>query len=97
MSGASRLAAPADTSLGVRRAALWGLLAAKVVSGWGVQWDIVVMGVRLALLPAFSEVLPSTGATLGALVLTLLAALAGGAFAGWLAARLGPAPPVSSG
>src|SRR3989475_12869034 len=33
-------AAVADASLAWRRAALWGLLGAKVVSGWGVQWDI---------------------------------------------------------
>ena len=30
----------ADASLTARRAALWGLLLAKVVSSWGVQWDI---------------------------------------------------------
>src|SRR5206468_2337041 len=29
-----------DASLAWRRAALWGLLGAKVVSSWGVQWDI---------------------------------------------------------
>jgi hypothetical protein len=33
-------AAVADASLAWRRAALWGLLGAKVVSSWGVQWDI---------------------------------------------------------
>src|SRR5881409_1157123 len=33
-------AAIADASLAWRRAALWGLLGAKVVSSWGVQWDI---------------------------------------------------------
>src|SRR5713101_197178 len=32
--------AVADASLAWRRAALWGLLGAKVVSSWGVQWDI---------------------------------------------------------
>src|SRR2546426_4151944 len=32
--------AAADASLAWRRAALWGLLGAKVVSSWGVQWDI---------------------------------------------------------
>jgi hypothetical protein len=26
--------------LALRRAALWGILAAKLVSGWGVRWDI---------------------------------------------------------
>lgn len=26
--------------LGIRRAALWGLLVSKVLGGWGVQWDI---------------------------------------------------------
>ncbi len=35
----SPLAAVVDAR-GVRVAALWGLLAAKTVSGWGVQWDI---------------------------------------------------------
>ena len=29
-----------DASLAWRHAALWGLLGAKVVSSWGVQWDI---------------------------------------------------------
>src|SRR3989442_3032198 len=33
-------AAVADASLAWRRAALWGLLGAKGVSSWGVQWDI---------------------------------------------------------
>jgi hypothetical protein len=33
-------AAAADASLAWKRAALWGLLGAKVVSSWGVQWDI---------------------------------------------------------
>src|SRR2546430_10042970 len=33
-------AVTADASLAWRRAALWGLLGAKVVSSWGVQWDI---------------------------------------------------------
>ena len=33
-------AVAADASLAWRRAALWGLLGAKVVSSWGVQWDI---------------------------------------------------------
>src|SRR6059036_1751032 len=32
--------AAADASLAWRHAALWGLLGAKVVSSWGVQWDI---------------------------------------------------------
>ena len=32
--------AAADASLAWRRAALWGLLGAKVVASWGVQWDI---------------------------------------------------------
>ena len=32
--------AAADASLAWRRAALWGLLGAKVISSWGVQWDI---------------------------------------------------------
>ncbi|MBI2160216.1 MAG: hypothetical protein HYU25_07560 [Candidatus Rokubacteria bacterium] len=39
--------AAADTSLALGRAVLWGLLGAKVVSSWGVQWDIqwhVVIG-----------------------------------------------------
>ena len=31
--------APVET-LALRRAVLWGLLASKVVAGWGVQWDI---------------------------------------------------------
>jgi hypothetical protein len=31
--------APAE-ALGLRRAALWALLASKIVTGWGVQWDI---------------------------------------------------------
>jgi hypothetical protein len=30
----------ADDVLAVRRAALWSLLAAKLVAGWGVGWDI---------------------------------------------------------
>jgi hypothetical protein len=29
-----------STVAGVRRAALWGLFAAKLIAGWGVQWDI---------------------------------------------------------
>src|SRR5437879_7904457 len=33
-------AVTADASLAWRRAGLWGLLGAKVVSSWGVQWDI---------------------------------------------------------
>ncbi len=28
------------SSLGIRRAALWGLLLSKLIAGWGVQWDI---------------------------------------------------------
>ncbi len=31
--------APAET-LSLKRAALWALLASKIVTGWGVQWDI---------------------------------------------------------
>jgi hypothetical protein len=31
--------APAD-ALGVKRVVLWTLLASKIVTGWGVQWDI---------------------------------------------------------
>jgi hypothetical protein len=31
--------APSD-ALAIRRAALWALLAAKLIAGWGVQWDI---------------------------------------------------------
>src|SRR5258705_12901078 len=27
-------------AIALRRAALWTLLAAKLVTGWGVQWDI---------------------------------------------------------
>src|SRR5438552_3977787 len=38
--GAPMAAVTADASLAWRRAALWGLLGAKVVSSWGVQWDI---------------------------------------------------------
>src|SRR6266704_3902636 len=38
--GAPVAAVTADASLAWRRAALWGLLGAKVVSSWGVQWDI---------------------------------------------------------
>src|SRR5262245_44129226 len=30
----------APSALAVRRAALWGLLASKLIAGWGVQWDI---------------------------------------------------------
>ena len=29
-----------SSSAGLRRAALWGLLVSKLLSGWGVQWDI---------------------------------------------------------
>jgi hypothetical protein len=29
-----------DEALALRRAVLWGLLASKVLAGWGVQWDI---------------------------------------------------------
>jgi hypothetical protein len=29
-----------SSSSGLRRAALWGLLASKLLGGWGVQWDI---------------------------------------------------------
>ena len=32
--------ADGTTDLAVRRIALWGIVAAKVVAGWGVQWDI---------------------------------------------------------
>src|SRR5213593_5203643 len=38
--GAPVAAVTADASLAWRHAALWGLLGAKVVSSWGVQWDI---------------------------------------------------------
>ncbi len=38
--GASAFADTGAASLATRRAALWGLLAAKVISSWGVQWDI---------------------------------------------------------
>src|SRR2546425_1173582 len=38
--GAPVAAVTADASLAWRRAALWGLLGAKVVASWGVQWDI---------------------------------------------------------
>jgi hypothetical protein len=31
--------APVET-LGLERAALWALIASKIVTGWGVQWDI---------------------------------------------------------
>ncbi len=31
--------APAE-ALGLKRAALWALLVSKIVTGWGVQWDI---------------------------------------------------------
>jgi hypothetical protein len=51
-----------------------------------------VMGARLALLPAFQEVLPSAGETVAALVLTALTALAGGWYAARLAALLDPGP-----
>jgi hypothetical protein len=30
----------ASATVALRRAALWGLLVAKLVGGWGVQWDI---------------------------------------------------------
>ncbi len=36
----SVLAGADAAALAVRRAALWGLLVAKVISSWGVQWDI---------------------------------------------------------
>ena len=29
-----------SSSVGIRRAALWGLLVSKLLGGWGVQWDI---------------------------------------------------------
>jgi len=40
--GAPAIATPEAHALAVRerRLALWGLVAAKLVSGWGVQWDI---------------------------------------------------------
>ena len=38
--GAPVAAVTADASLAWRRAALWWLLGAKVISSWGVQWDI---------------------------------------------------------
>lgn len=43
--GAGRLsfdatAEAAPEALAARRAVLWGLLAAKMIGGWGVQWDI---------------------------------------------------------
>ncbi len=31
---------PAVEMLPVRRAALWALLAAKLLASWGVRWDI---------------------------------------------------------
>jgi hypothetical protein len=34
------LVVEADDRLAVRRAALWAILAAKLVAGWGVRWDI---------------------------------------------------------
>src|SRR5438132_12960373 len=37
---ASAATVAADASLAWWRAALWGLLGAKVVASWGVQWDI---------------------------------------------------------
>jgi len=51
-----------------------------------------VMGVRLAWLPAFRPLVPGAAETLAALVVTLVAALAGGFLAGRLAALLAPAP-----
>lgn len=51
-----------------------------------------VMGVRLAWLPAFRPLVPGAAETLAALVVTLVAALAGGFLAGRLAALLDPAP-----
>src|SRR5439155_24996921 len=38
--GAPVAAVTADASLAWRRAALWGLVGAKVLASWGVQWDI---------------------------------------------------------
>src|SRR5215813_2715901 len=41
------ITAGAPAVITVRRAALWTLLASKVIAGWGVQWDIqwhVVIG-----------------------------------------------------
>src|ERR671936_2912354 len=35
-----RPAASVDDARRLRAAVLWGLLAAKMVGGWGVQWDI---------------------------------------------------------
>src|SRR5688572_14539854 len=32
--------APSDTFRTLRTVALWGLIAAKILGGWGVQWDI---------------------------------------------------------
>ncbi len=40
VSGAPALAGAGEASLAVRRGVLWGLLAAKVLASWGVQWDI---------------------------------------------------------
>jgi len=31
---------PSAEAVGLKRAALWALLASKIVTGWGVQWDI---------------------------------------------------------
>ena len=38
--GAPALARAGGASLAWRRAALWGLVGAKVLASWGVQWDI---------------------------------------------------------
>ncbi len=54
----------------------------------------VVMGVRLAGLPAFRPLVPGAAETLAALVVTLVAALAGGFAAGRLAAALDAAPAL---
>ena len=37
---AASVLADSSSVAGVRRAALWGLFAAKLIGGWGVQWDI---------------------------------------------------------
>ena len=41
----------ATDGLAVHRAALWGLLAAKLLTGWGVRWDITVARRKGLLIP----------------------------------------------
>src|SRR3989442_9094742 len=99
-------AAVADASLAWRRAALWGLLGAKVVSSWGVQWDIqwhTVIGRDSFWIPphvmTYAGVVVMVMLSFGVLAgMTLRPSWRGGVLAGVLGLRGAPAlPPAARG